>query len=381
MNQNKKFIISLGVIFSVMLLSFSILKISINILYPVNELSNSLKDTFKDIFGKAIKFDSLHFKYNGDIVLQNFYLSNTNDFNDNINLIKCREITIDTYLLDLIRKKVTFSGVYMSEPEITIIKNYGKTYNETFIEELINGINENKIKQFITEGFRFELTDSSLAFRETLKNSKSELDLYNLDLMIKYKSDYITYRSYGTIQDRINNSWFKKSRYRVKGKIFLNKDHSESDIELENFDLSHLNNLLNDRLTTRTLMAGTFSGELKLINENDVIKCKGSTDTSSLNILYYENDTPFPFIKDEDFETEFSFNISRNCERLTVDKLVIDDDIVELSTSVDFLKNDFISFQIKSNIINLDELSEKFFIFKIADMAVNYLLMEYVNIS
>jgi len=363
MNNNKKIIISLGIIFSFVLLSISILKISINILYPGNELHNSLKDSFKDIFGKAIKFDTLYFKYNGDIILHNFYLSNTNDFNDNINLIKCQEITIDTFLFDLIRKKVTISGVYMVGPEVTILKNYGKTYYETFIDDMIGGIDKEKIDKFVTNGFRFELTDSNLSFRETFQNSKSDINFYNLDLKIKYKNNSITYRSYGNIQDKIRDSWFKSS-YRVIGKIYLNKEFSEAEIKLENFDLTHLNNIVNDRLSSRTLFTGTFSGELEYSSENDNISCEGSTDTSSLNFYYYEKDIPYQLFKNENFDTSFKFNMSKKLDRLIIEKFEIDDGTLELSSFFDYLENDYLSVQLKSNKIDLKDLSESFYPFK-----------------
>jgi len=363
MNHNKKIIISFGIIFSVILLSLSLLKISINILYPTNELSNSLKDSFKDIFGKAIKFDSLYFKYNGDIVLKNFYLSNTDDFNDNINLIKCQEITIDTFLFDLLRKKVTFSGVYMVEPEVVVLKNFGKTYYEVLVEDITGGINKDKIKQFVTDGFRFELTDSILSFRETFKTSKSEIELYDLDLKIKYKNDFITYRSYGYIKDKIRKSWFKSS-YRVIGKIFLNKNYSEADVELENFDLTHLNNILNDQLTTRTLISGSFSGNFDFVSDNDIISCNGGADTTSLNFFYYEKDIPYPLFKNEKLNTEFSFDITKALDKLTIKKLKIDDGTLELSSTLDYAENDFISIKYDSNKIDLYELSENVYLFK-----------------
>lgn len=363
MNHNKKIIITLGIIFSVALLCISILKISINILYPGNELSNSLKDSFKGIFGKAIKFDSLYFKYNGDIILQNFYLSNTNDFNDNINLIKCREITIDTNLIDLVRKKVTFAGVYMVEPEVTIIKNYGKSYRETFIDDLIGNTDKDSIRKFIKDGFRFELIDANLAFRETFRNSKSGIDITDFDFKIKYKNDSISYRSYGTIHDKIRNSWFKSS-YKASGKIFLDRNYSEADIELKNFDLTHLNILLNDQFTTRTLVTGNFTGELNYISDNDIIKCKGSTETSSLNLFYYENDTPYPFFKNENIDTDFDFIFSKKYDKLTIDNLKIDDGTFEVTAYFDYLKDDFLSIKLNSNKIDLDELSESIYLFK-----------------
>jgi hypothetical protein len=363
MNQNKKFIISLGVVFSLILFSISMLKISINILYPVNELSNSLKDSFKDIFGKAIKFDTLYFKYNGDIVLKNFYLSNKTDFNDNINLIKCDEITIDTYLFDLIRKKITFAGVYMVNPDINFNKNYGKPYYEIFVEDLTGGINRDKIKQFIRNGFRFELTESNLSFKETFKDSKSEINFYKTDLKVKYKNDYISYRSYGYIGDKIQGSW-RKSSYRALGKVYLNKPYSESKLKLENFDLTHMNNFLNDRFKSRTFLAGRFSGNLKIITEEGILKCSGSTGVSSLDFFCYEKNSPYPLFKNKDIDCSFSFTLSENMDNFKIDKLEIDDGIINLTSSVDYVMDDFFSIMIKSNKIDLTNLSESFFIFR-----------------
>ncbi|PKL19462.1 MAG: hypothetical protein CVV49_00030 [Spirochaetae bacterium HGW-Spirochaetae-5] len=363
MNQNKKIIISLGIFFSIILLSISLLKISINILYPVNELSNSLKDSFKDIFGKAIKFDTLYFKYNGDIVLQNFYLSNKDDFNDNINLIKCDEITIDTGLFDLIRKKITFAGVYMAGPEINFNKNYGKPYYEIFVEDLTGGINQDKIKQFIKSGFRFELTGSKLYFKETFKNSKSETNLYDLDLKIKYGKEYISYRSYGYIENKIRESW-RKSSYRARGKIYLNKPYSESELKLENLDLTHLNNFLNDRFDTRTFITGSFSGNLNVVIDNGILKCSGNTGISSMDFFYYEKNSPYPLFKNKDIDSNFSFSLSENLDRLKVDKLEIDDGVINLSSIIDYAMGDSFSIELKSNKINLTDLSESVFLFR-----------------
>ncbi len=363
MNQNKKIIISLGVMFSIILLSISLLKISINILYPVNELSNSLKDSFKDIFGKAIKFDTLYFKYNGDIVLQNFYLSNKDDFNDNINLIKCDEITIDTGLFDLIRKKITFAGVYMVRPEINFNRNFGKPYYEIFVEDFTGGVNRDKIKQIIKDGFRFELTESKLSFKDTFKDSKSEINLYGLDFKVKYKNEYISYRSYGNIENKIKGSW-RKSSYRTIGKIYLDKPYSESELKLENFDLTNFNNFLNDRFDTRTFISGSFSGKLNVVIDNGILKCIGSTSISSMDFFYYEKNSPYPLFKNKDIESSFDFNLSENMDRLKIDKLEIDDGIINLSALINYVMDDFFSIELKSNKINLTDLSESFFLFR-----------------
>ena len=363
MNQNKKIIISLGIIFSIILLSLSALKISVNILYPGNVLSNSLKKSFKDIFGKAVKFDAFYFQFNGNIKLINFYLSNTNDFNDNINLIKCDEVTIDTNLFDLIRKKISFSGIYMIEPEITIVKNYGKSYYETFIEDIISGINREKIKQFITDGFRFDLIDSKLSLREIFKNSKTNIEIFDADFKIKYKTDSIKFRSFGYIQDRIRDSWFKSS-YKFIGEMDLEKNFSETDVELKNFDINHLNNLINENATNKLFISGALSGEVKLTSDNDNIKSKGGINISSLNLFCYENENPYPFFKNESVDTEFVFTLSKKFDKVTIEKLEIDDGKLKISSGFEYIKDDYFSLHFKSKKLNLSDLSDSVYLFR-----------------
>lgn len=364
MNQNKKIIILLGVVFSIILLGLSVLKISINVLYPENVINELVKESFREIFGKAVKFDSLYFKYNGNIVLNNFYLSNKSDFNDNINLVKCQEVIIDTFILDLIRKKVTFSGVYMVEPEITIIKNYGKTYYETFIEELVGEINRDKMLPFIKNGFRLELTDSTLSFRETFRNSKNGIDLYNLDIKIKYRKDSISYRSYGTINDKNNNNWFRKGSYKIKGEYYFDKKYSDSDIELKNFNLSYLNNLLNESFSVRTYISGLLTCQLEMRIEDGKIRCSGSKVLTSLDLVYLDKESPVTLIKNLNIDTNFDFYVAEDFKKFEIGLLEVDLGAFKLKATGDFADNDYLSLNLKTGKIDFDELSQKVFIFK-----------------
>ena len=339
------------------------MKISVSILYPENILTNFLKVSFKDLFGKAIKFDTVYIKFNGNIVVKNFYLSNSDDFNDNINLIKCDEIIIHTSFLDLIRKKITFTGISMIEPNITINKNYGKTYTDVFIDDIVGAVNKEKINEYIVDSFRFELVDSTLSFTEIFKNSKSVLDFYNLDLKMRYNGEYIAYKSKGNIHDRVRDGWFKCSYY-SNGKIYLDKKYYEAKLEVENFDLNYLTNMLNDNFTNKAQIFGVFDGKFNITSNDDINTCHGKVNISSLNLSYTLQENQYSLFKKENIKSEFNINFSNELDKFTIDKLKIDNGPMELSSTFDYSKDNLLSIKINSNKINLGRMAESVYLFK-----------------
>jgi hypothetical protein len=83
-----------------------------------------------------------------------------------------------------------------------------------------------------------------------------------------------------------------------------------------------------------------------------------------MDFFYYEKNSPYPLFKNKDIETNFSFNLSENMDRLKIDKLEIDDGVINLTSSIDYAMDDFFSIELKSNKINLTDLSESFFLFR-----------------
>ncbi|MCL1833471.1 MAG: hypothetical protein FWG49_03110 [Leptospirales bacterium] len=363
MNINKKILILIGIVFSVIILSIAIMKISLSVLYPENLLTNFLKVGFKDLFGKAIKFDTAYIKFNGNIAVKNFYLSNSDDFNDNINLVKCDEIIIHTSFPDLIRKKITFTGISMIEPNITINKNYGRTYADVFIDDIVSAPNKEKLNEYIADSFRFELLGSTLSFTEVFKNSKSVLDFYNLDLKFWYNGEYITYKSKGNIHDKVREGWFKCS-YSSKGKIYLDKNDYEAQFEVKNFDLNYLTGMLNDNFTNKVQIFGVFDGKFHIASNDDINTCNGKINISSLDISYYLQDDQYPLFKKEKIKSEFKVHFSNEWDKFTIDRFEIDNGAIQLSSTFDYSKDNLLSMKVNSNNIDLDKLSESVHLFR-----------------
>lgn len=359
MNYNKKIIIAIGIFFSVLLIGLSIIHIAINFIYPGNELAESIKENFKDSFGKSIKFDSLIFKYNGDIILQNFYLSNTTDFNDNVNLIKCNEVVVDTDLLDLFREKTTFSAVIMYKPEIDIIKNYGKSYTDTFITDIISGIKKDKVSQFISRKFSIELIDSKLYYREIFKKSKTAIDIYDVDIDIDYYGNELEYEIDGKIANN-NISWWRSCGFEAEGSFIFDESKAENSIEFKNIDLSLLNNLLIENYKEPLLFKGELSGDITISSDKDKVDLKGKVKGNDIYASAGDDPDSGFILKDEDVTVKADVSALSSLSRVRVNNLTFDDDVIELELNSEYIKDEQFTFVLKSNKIDLSDLSMKF---------------------
>ncbi|HPR36059.1 MAG TPA: hypothetical protein PLT13_00565 [Spirochaetota bacterium] len=363
MNYNKKITIAIGIFFSILLFSMSMIHIALNFMYPGNELAESIQENFKDSFGKSIKFDSLVFKYNGDIILQNFYLSNTTDFNDNVNLIKCSEVVIDTYLFDLLREKITFSAVIMYKPEINIIKNYGKSYTDTFISDIVTGFKNDKISQFITKKFSIVLTDSQLFYREIFKKSKTSIDLFDIDIDIVFYGEELEYDIDGSIINNNISGW-RSCGFDAEGTILFKESKSHNRIKFKNIDISLINNLLGEYYNEPFLFKGELSGDLNFNSNKDIIDIIAGINICDLYASDNNTSSPVYIVKDEDINIEFDLSAFSTMDKVTINKLKVDDEIVTIELKSDYIKDEHLDLSINSNKIDLSRLSSRFLPFK-----------------
>lgn len=359
MNYNKKIIISIGIFFSVLLIGMGIINITINFMYPGNELAESIKENFKDSFGKSIKFDTMIFKYNGDIILQNFYLSNTTDFNDNVNLIKCNEVVIDTYLFDLLREKVTFSAVKMYKPEINIIKNYGKSYSDTFINDIVTGIKNDRISQFITKKFSIELTGAKLFYREIFKKSKTFMDFRDVDIVIEYYGNKLEYELDGKIINNNISRW-RSCGFDAEGTVQFDKSKSENRVEFDNIDVSLVNNLLAEYYKDPIVFKGRLTGDIQVNTDKDKIDIIAEVNGKDMFASRSSDQMQGYILKNEDITVEADISAMLSMEQIRINKLAVYDGILDVSLNYEYIKGEHLIFAVKSNKIDLSDLSYRF---------------------
>lgn len=359
---NKKIIIYAGIFFLIIIISFGLLKTSLNIIFPGNEISFLIKESFKDSFGKAIKFDSFYFKYNGDIVLLNFYLSNTTDFNDNINLVKCNEIVIDTNIISMLARKISFSGVYMNNPEITIIKNYGKDYHDIIADHLTSGIDSERLKHFIKNGFKIKVQNAKGTFRDIFKNGKTCIEFENLDILIKYKNDKLSYYIKGDLLSK-DKSFFNKGDISLKGETHLITFSSRNHIKLNNFDLLLLDDIIRQSELENYFFGGFADFNIYIASENTITSFNGSLDINNLKCVKNDEKSSYIICNNEDISCKFNIAVSRDLHIIKAENICINDSVFKLESAFSYETDKLFSLNLLSNKIVLDDLSENISLF------------------
>lgn len=358
MRYKERFIFFLG-IFSIAVIIFIVVaNISIKILYPINIISESLKENFKDSFGKSIKFDRLLFRYNGDIVLYNFYLSNSTDFNDNINLIHCRYVVINTSLIDLLRKKVVFSGIEMYKPTIFLIKNYGKSYYETFVADLIEGTKNEKIRDSLSDDFITEIKNAKIYYREIFSKGKGFIELDDVNVTINYNRQRIAYDIEGDIENK-KFSFFSQSYILAHGKIDVKNNSSSNELKFKNIDISYFNKILEEKYTDPLLFEGKISGKIQFWGNEKGISARTNVELQNVSASFFNNSS-HKIIKKYSASIFGDLYFDRDLSQIIAKSINIDDDITNLKFSFSYKENERIKFDITSREIDLEDLSYVF---------------------
>ena len=354
---DKKITIPIGIFFLIIYISAGLLKISLNIIYPGNDLSVLIKESIRNTFGKAVKFDSYYFRYDGNIVLLNFYLSNKTDFNDNLNLIKCDEIVIDTDLASLFRKDILISGVYIYDPEINILKNYGKSYFDIITDNFTSGINMELFDNLAGNGFVIKLYNSSGSYREVFKNGKNIIDFNDLDIRIKYSDKKIRYSAAGDISKR-NKTLLDTCSFSINGEVSITDMRSENHIRIKNFDIIQIEEFLRDKNITDYDIRGELYADIQISHENNFTRFNGEASIDNLDCIHRLEKTESNICLNDDITAEFNFYFSDDYSRINAEKIHIEDGIFSINASMEYEKDTRFAADIRSNRIDLEELSE-----------------------
>lgn len=354
---NKKITISTGIFFLVIFAIAGLIKITLNVMYPGNDLDVLIKESIRDTFGKAVKFDSYYFRFDGDIVLLNFYLSNTSDFNDNFNLVKCDEIVIDTDILSVFRKKILISGVYIYGPEINVIKNYGKNYYDIITDNFTSGLNRERFESLAGGGFFIKIYNATGIYREIFRNGKNAIEFSDLDVSIRYSNKKLSYNADGDILKR-EKSLFDSCSVSFKGEVDTTDMKSESRVRISDFDIIQLEEFFKDNNFVDYIIRGDLSADIKISHENNLTRFNGESSIDNLECINKNNGTSSYICNRDDIESEFNFYISDDYSRVSASKIMLKDGIFRIDADLEYEKGSKFSADIKTNRINLDDLSD-----------------------
>lgn len=356
---DKKITISVGVLFLIVSVAAGLMKITLNVMYPGNDLAVLIKESISDTFGKAVKFESYFFRFNGDIVLLNFYLSNSSDFNDNLNLIKCEKIIIDTDILSLFQKEISISGVNIYDPEINIIKNYGKKYFDIITDNFLSGLNRERFESLAGDGFVIKIHDGRGFYREVFRNGKNIIGFEDFDVWLKYKNKEIRYRAEGNILKR-KKSIFNNCSFSIRGEVNTADLSSESRLRINDFDIIQLEELIKDNDILDYEIKGDLSADVKISHNDKFTRFNGKSSIDRLECIDKSNDKPSYLCKGDDIDAEYNFYFSDDYSRINVEKIRLEDGIFSIDAIMEYEKGAMFSSKISSNKIDLEDLSEYF---------------------
>ncbi len=92
--------------------------------FPEKEIKNFATRFIKENFNKAVRFDDISMSLYGDIIITNFHISISSDFNDNISLIKTGRARVSLDLFALFKGDMIIKGMYLDAPEINLVKKF-----------------------------------------------------------------------------------------------------------------------------------------------------------------------------------------------------------------------------------------------------------------
>src|SRR4030042_5438390 len=71
------------------------LRLLFAVAYPDRVLREVITEYFKTNLNKAVKFEDQYIDYSGNIIISDFNISITSDFNDNVSLVKSKKAVVN----------------------------------------------------------------------------------------------------------------------------------------------------------------------------------------------------------------------------------------------------------------------------------------------
>ena len=228
---------------AVIIATLIFLKLFFTYSYSEKRLKESIRTFFMDNFNKAITLNEVYITTAGNIVIKNLNVSIGSDFNDNISLIACSEAAIDMKFFQMLRGNPVVVGLDFNNALVTVLKNYGKPYSETF-KNIFLSINDlEKMKNIDLASFDVSL-DGAILYREILRDDRFEIKIRQVDLDTSIRSSKITYDFSGVLLP-LESVELGEGSIQLSGRINLAEGYkykgSRHRVYINNLDLSYGN--------------------------------------------------------------------------------------------------------------------------------------------
>ncbi|MEW6527447.1 MAG: hypothetical protein AB1444_12395 [Spirochaetota bacterium] len=337
---------------AILLCFIVIQKIYFTVLLKPKITPQIIEEIFENNFKKAIQFDSSSVTLGGNIVLKNVKIAPTTDFNDNYNFISCKKAIIDLNYFKAITGSIVIKGVTFTDASMTIVKNYGKSYLETFKGIFSGIVNGNTIN---LDDFYMEL-DGSLLYNENLSTDKLKLSIQDVSLAISLKNKHLSYTIKGEVLP--TDSSLDSGRIHISGIInytdAMGYKSSHHSIYAKKLDMHIVNYFIKEYTEYPITVKGYFYTDCN-INHDSGYSFKGTVEFDNCTIENIKNIPHFEYIAKDNISIDAQMDCKEDLSEINVSSFAFNDKEISIDATVKYIKDKLLQFYFSTNQIDLDD--------------------------
>lgn len=331
------------------------LKIIIHIRINDSEIKGKVTEFYKNSINRAVKFDEASIDFRGNIILKNFELAASRDFNDNLSLLKAKEAIIKLSLFQLVAGDIIVKEAVFESPEINIIKKFEKGYGD-FIEDFVKIAEGFRNSKNFSRPFLLCVKNGVIYYRDFLSSSRVLVEVTDSFLDIESDAVLTEYNFSGQVKPfKIKSA--KSGKFRMKGFYDAKKSKIRNNIRLDSVDISYINDYIFGDRKEADSINGLLSSNITFEKNAGDFAVKGSIEAGNIN--YVNGITSHNILSKENLNLDIDFHSSNGFKNLFLDKLLIGDDVADITVSGKYIndKEETAKISISTNKINLKKLS------------------------
>lgn len=357
----KKKYICMAVVCIVILINLAATtRLVFSVVYPERLLKEVVTEYFKKSLDKAVKFEDLYIDFAGNIIISDFDISITSDFNDNISLVRSSKAVIDLDCIGLLHGSIGVDGIDFYKSEITILKKYGKSHLES-LEQLLNPARFIKQATASRPDFYLHVHNARVYYRETLHDKQVAMELHKVDASMELDKTSFSYEADGAIQP-YKTETIHRGSFSIRGTVDMGKGDAFSHrVRIDNIDLTYFNEYLAEYKALGISLEGGGSVDLDIGRSKGTLSIKGSCETNNMTVLSLEK--KHNLIANENLDLELDLVIKPGVKSYTARTLNLRDDTFTIESSGSYTDNDAsraVRVSFKTNSIDLGDLSQNF---------------------
>ena len=268
--------------------------IGLSFLVPADFMKKTITSFFMENFSKAVIFDSAAVSPFGTVKLVNFAMAKEADFNDNIDLVRCKEVDLDVSLAALVRKKIRIRTVRMDGAKIQIVKNSSISYGEFITSIIATKKSPSELAHHELKDIRVSLRNTTLSCREVCVTDTASVNISDLSLDFEMDNGNIEFSASG-IMAKGKTGWIDEGSISVEGSCVIPADAAPGSgsvhVVAEDFDISVLSPVIRDMNDSVTDVEGGAGADFRFRCFEGSWSLSGNASLESFGASRKKNET------------------------------------------------------------------------------------------